>query len=111
MAMIKCPECGREIAESAPVCPNCGYSFLFSITSKRRAINNLIFLIAGCVFCLVIREWFLRIVLIGAVIEFLYAGLGTLFALLFRSRMIRHIRYMLVFDLGFFIGGLIGLFI
>ncbi|MFO7870787.1 MAG: zinc-ribbon domain-containing protein [Kiritimatiellia bacterium] len=25
MAMIKCPECGRELSESAPVCPGCGY--------------------------------------------------------------------------------------
>lgn len=25
MALIKCPECGREISESADNCPNCGY--------------------------------------------------------------------------------------
>lgn len=24
MAMIKCPECGRQISDKAPVCPNCG---------------------------------------------------------------------------------------
>lgn len=111
MAIIKCPECGRERSSEAPICPYCGYSFLYSITDRQRAMNNLIFLIAGCVFCLITREWFTRIILIGAVFEFLYASIGTLLALLFRSRMIRHIRYMLVFDLGFLIGGLIGIFI
>lgn len=24
MAMIKCPECGHQISDKAPVCPNCG---------------------------------------------------------------------------------------
>ena len=24
MAMIKCPECGREISDRAPSCPSCG---------------------------------------------------------------------------------------
>lgn len=24
MAMIKCPECGRDVSENAPFCPNCG---------------------------------------------------------------------------------------
>lgn len=27
MALIKCPECGKEISSMAPACPNCGYSF------------------------------------------------------------------------------------
>ena len=25
MALIKCPECGKEISDQAPACPNCGY--------------------------------------------------------------------------------------
>ena len=24
MAMIKCPECGHEVSDKAPTCPNCG---------------------------------------------------------------------------------------
>jgi RNA polymerase subunit RPABC4/transcription elongation factor Spt4 len=24
MAIIKCPECGHQISDKAPVCPNCG---------------------------------------------------------------------------------------
>lgn len=25
MALIKCPECGKEISDKAEVCPSCGY--------------------------------------------------------------------------------------
>ena len=25
MAMIKCPECGKEVSDKAAVCPNCAY--------------------------------------------------------------------------------------
>lgn len=25
MALIKCPECGKEVSSSAPSCPHCGY--------------------------------------------------------------------------------------
>ena len=27
MALIKCPECGKEVSDTAPSCPNCGYAF------------------------------------------------------------------------------------
>ncbi len=27
MALMKCPECGKEISDRAQSCPNCGYSF------------------------------------------------------------------------------------
>ena len=27
MALIKCPECGKEISDTIVACPNCGYSF------------------------------------------------------------------------------------
>ena len=25
MALINCPECGKEVSDKAPACPNCGY--------------------------------------------------------------------------------------
>lgn len=28
MALISCPECKKEISDTAPNCPNCGYIFL-----------------------------------------------------------------------------------
>lgn len=27
MALIKCPECGKEISDTTPSCPHCGYRF------------------------------------------------------------------------------------
>lgn len=32
MAMIKCPECGRQISDKAPYCPNCGVAIAGKIT-------------------------------------------------------------------------------
>ena len=32
MAMIKCPECGRQISDKAPFCPNCGVAIAGKIT-------------------------------------------------------------------------------
>ena len=32
MAIIKCPECGRQISDKAPVCPNCGVEIAGKIT-------------------------------------------------------------------------------
>ena len=26
MALIKCPECGKEFSDTATTCPHCGYS-------------------------------------------------------------------------------------
>lgn len=26
MALINCPECGREVSDKAEKCPNCGYN-------------------------------------------------------------------------------------
>ena len=28
MALIRCPECGREVSSQAPACPGCGYPLL-----------------------------------------------------------------------------------
>ncbi len=33
MALIKCPECGKEISDKAPACIHCGFP-LESVTSK-----------------------------------------------------------------------------
>lgn len=36
MALIKCPECGKEISDKAAVCPSCGYP-ISTITSGNLA--------------------------------------------------------------------------
>jgi hypothetical protein len=33
MALITCPECGKQISESAKSCPNCGYPFVKEVAS------------------------------------------------------------------------------
>lgn len=37
MALITCPECGREISDRAEACPNCG----FPITKSEEMDNEL----------------------------------------------------------------------
>ena len=34
MALIKCPECGKEISDTAHTCPNCGFEVRNIISSK-----------------------------------------------------------------------------
>lgn len=29
MALIKCPECGRQISDKANICPNCGHPIAY----------------------------------------------------------------------------------
>lgn len=36
MALIKCPECGKEISDSAQMCPNCGFSIIGCFNEKKR---------------------------------------------------------------------------
>ena len=48
MALIKCPECGKEISDKAKACPECGYKMK---KSKKKFIPILIFvlLVVACV--------------------------------------------------------------
>lgn len=42
MALIKCPECGKEVSDTAKACPNCGYSMKvrgIKITKKHAIIG------------------------------------------------------------------------
>lgn len=36
MALVKCPECGKEVSNSAAVCPNCGYGIKKYYDEKKR---------------------------------------------------------------------------
>lgn len=39
MALIRCPECGKEISNKAEACPNCGYP-IASLGKAKRIINE-----------------------------------------------------------------------
>lgn len=38
MALVKCPECKKEISNKACTCPNCGYDFIGERKKKRRYV-------------------------------------------------------------------------
>ena len=45
MALIKCPECGKEISDTVKTCPNCGYKKSKKEISKKKLIIIIILLI------------------------------------------------------------------
>lgn len=42
MALIKCPECGKEISDEAKICPNCGAK-----SEQKRTTDNIIRIVIG----------------------------------------------------------------
>lgn len=69
MALIKCPECGKEVSDKAEMCPNCGYKIASSINNKKgKRMNKLLFLILGMVI----------IVMILVIIFFATADIGKI---------------------------------
>ena len=40
MAIIKCPECGRQISDKAPTCPSCGVEIAGKITKCPHCGDN-----------------------------------------------------------------------
>ena len=40
MALIKCPECGKEISDNAVSCPNCGYPFAKETSKNLKSFDN-----------------------------------------------------------------------
>lgn len=59
MALISCPECGKQVSDSASSCPNCGYQLFHGPTPTRIGELNkspsigLIMLICGSILFLV----------------------------------------------------------
>ena len=39
MALIKCPECGKEVSDSAKICPHCGYPLNKNKAVEQEVIN------------------------------------------------------------------------
>ena len=42
MALIKCPECDKDISDTIKKCPNCGYKFKKEINKKYIVIISII---------------------------------------------------------------------
>ena len=102
MALIKCPECGHELSSSAPVCPNCGYSFMFAPPTKSRATTNLLVLLTGAIVSVFMSNigW-VGFLIGGIIVEVVITAITTLMSLMFGGKSVRIILYFLVFDLGY----------
>ena len=50
MALIKCPECGKEISDTAKACPNCGYRLKKLDIAKHKKISTYILIIGILLF-------------------------------------------------------------
>lgn len=57
MALIKCPDCGKEFSETASVCPQCGYKKKNAEVKEQMKKNNdffkkhwWIFILIGLIF-------------------------------------------------------------
>lgn len=95
MALVKCPECGKEVSNSAAVCPNCGYGIKKYYDEKKereyqqRKLNSIpmpnkpekesSWIILSCIFGVIALIGFLAqdimlgFVGLGLVVFFLYA--------------------------------------
>lgn len=49
MALIKCPECSKEISDQATACPHCGYSLKPVASPHKRSSILPIFLLICCI--------------------------------------------------------------
>ena len=59
MALIKCPECGKEISDKAQICPGCGIKIDnenkdFTKTKKKRQKTVLGKILLACVILIII---------------------------------------------------------
>ena len=68
MALINCPECGKEISDSAITCPNCGVSLkkesdfdsLNNTSVKKRKTVPIVIVVIVSVFVLLAAAYFCR---------------------------------------------------
>lgn len=55
MALIKCPECGKEISDTVEACPNCGFAIKKKNHNKKNIIVAAAVVVCACGFLLVNR--------------------------------------------------------
>lgn len=53
MALIKCPECGKEVSDNAEICVNCGFPIIKNTNQKKKNKKQSIYGIIGFVVSLV----------------------------------------------------------
>lgn len=68
MALVRCPDCGSEVSDSAPACPRCGRPIAAARAAAPREGPFLQTLNAGCVVVLISILVILALVLIETII-------------------------------------------
>lgn len=54
MALIKCPECNKEISDQAKYCPSCGYGLHSIPVEEKKNIKKMVFGIIGVIVSIII---------------------------------------------------------
>jgi uncharacterized membrane protein YvbJ len=62
MALIACPECGRQVSSAAPACPQCGYPVSGVGKSGRVIDSNVASKAVGAIGGWLIFPWIARLV-------------------------------------------------
>lgn len=110
MAIIKCPECGKEISSTAPVCPYCGYSRILAPQSKEKTRRNAIIFIVGAILAMLLSDWYyIAFVVGGLIIEVILSVIFAVSGMFFGGRRIMSIMDFFLFDLGVGLGTIIRL--
>lgn len=65
MALIKCPECGKEISDTSKTCIHCGYKIEKEINTKPQARRR--------------KKWLIPVIIGGIVLTLLVAGLPLIY--------------------------------
>lgn len=95
MSIIKCPECDKEVSDTAKTCPNCGYQLVDKVakTLDTLGIVGGILLFLGCIVC------FLFSMYLGITMQFF----GVIIFLFFLKERKWWLWLLLVFDVLFLI--------
>ena len=110
MAIIKCPECGKEISSSSLSCPNCGYSHILAPQTKKETKRNAIIFIAGVIIPFLLMASagaFIIFVIAGALIELVLTTITIFAGLFFNGKRLFLFMDFVLFDFGFGLGILI----
>ena len=68
MALMKCPECGREVSDQAPACPGCGYPIAAPLPARDRNgdrvtdVTNTVGKVAGIWLATLAVPWVARLI-------------------------------------------------
>ena len=54
MALIKCPECQKEISDQSKICPNCGYRLNAMSIEGKNKIKKMIFSVIGIIVVIIL---------------------------------------------------------